>query len=246
MISFHTPTNEKIWNEVTQFLVKKLKERPEKKLVFLSGGSITRLYEKVGEAIRIGAIDSSSLAFAQGDERFQPRQNSDFGFQNSDKSNINAEVIGETGLWDVCKEKRIPYHLISQEGTVESAAIEYNETIARLLTEYPYRIALLGIGEDGHTAGLLPGYQKMWDTDRFAVGYENKGLYKERISVTPTLLKLLDQALIVALGEKKREALEKVFKKENRDNIDTYPAALLRTIQKVDLFTDIHLPSLLQ
>ena len=242
MISFHYFTHEKIWDGGAQFLIQKLKERSEKKLIFLSGGSVVRLYKTLGAIVNGGEIDSSRIAFAQADERFQPE----------DKNDVNAVSIERTGLWEVCKKKNIPYYLISQEGTLGNSARQYNKTISKFLGEYPFHLGILGVGEDGHTAGLLPGYERLWNIDRFIVGYEiekrqnETAVFKKRVTLTPKTLYALDYALVVASGVKKQEALEKVCKKENRDTIDAYPAALLQKIEKVDLFTDIHLPDLLQ
>lgn len=244
MISFHYLTHEKIWDGGAQFLIQKLKERSEKKLIFLSGGSVVRLYKTLGHVLREGEIDPSHIAFAQADERFQPKSELRIEKQELriNKDEINSYQIEKTGLWDVCRKKKIPYYLISQEGTCRQSAKGYNEIIKELLGKYPYHLAILGVGEDGHTAGLLPGYERLWNIDRFIVGYEiekrqnETAVFKKRVTLTPKTLSELDFALVVASGEKKRRAIENAF----------YPQALLQKIEKVDLFTDIHLPNLLQ
>lgn len=228
-------------------------------LIFLSGGLSVNLYAKLSEWIASKKDIGGSLAFAEVDERFRPEgskktQNSKLkapsyaeasaGRQNRNlklKNNINSEMIKETGLWEKCQKLRIPFHLISQKGTLDEAADEYNQTLERLFKEYDFKIAVLGIGEDGHTAGLLPGYRQKWDLPRFAAGYENEGKFKNRISLTPKALRKLDYALVVVKGAKKRNAIEKLLKKDANTDFDKYPAAIIRNITGFDLYTDINL-----
>ncbi len=221
-------------------------------LIFLSGGSSVNLYAKLAEWIASKKDIEGNLAFAQVDERFQPGdQVSGIRYQASGgkkNNNINADVIGESGMWDMCKKLRIPFHLVSQKGSLEEAADRYNNIISSLFEKYDYQIAILGIGEDGHTAGLIPGYEKDWNIDRYVVGYnlgQNNARalvcqqkFRQRITVTPKLLKKLDYALIVAGGEKKRYAIERLRKNEEETDLDKFPAAIIQNIREVDLYTD--------
>ena len=57
--------------------------------------------------------------------------------------------------------------------------------------------------------------------------------------MTPKALSELDYALVVAVGEKKRWAITNAFKKDNSEDLDRYPAALLQNIKLVEMFTNI-------
>ena len=94
----------------------------------------------------------------------------------------------------------------------------------------------MGIGEDGHTAGLLPGYQTEWDIDSLVSGYENESNLPHRITITPKAIRELDQAIVVAKGANKKEIINRLF----RENcpIDEFPAMIIKSIPKVDIFTD--------
>lgn len=234
MITGHKVLEEKIFKSASKFITELLSTN-RKTLLLLSGGSAVGIYSEIKD--QISKIKNTS--FAQVDERFQPAKDED----------INATQIEKTGLWAVCGKKNIPYYLVSQEGTLEEAAEKYNQTISKLFKEYTYKIAILGIGEDGHTAGLLPGYKKAWVRDKFVVGYEIShrqenamalscpDIIRQRITLTPKALQKLDQAIVVASGEQKREAIRKIKDMKIKD-IDKYPAVLLHRIKKVDLFTD--------
>jgi len=246
-----------IWQEAFKFLEVYLKEcfsKGKKTLLLLSGGSAVRLYRSLAKFLMTSPYPSPArrgenwndfLALGQVDERFKPdnielrTENLERSTKNQEprkKSNINANAIGETGLWKVCEEKRIHYYLISQEGTLEQAADVYHQTISKLFKEYPNRAAILGIGEDCHTAGLLPGYEKDWNINNFIVGYRNNGQFPQRISLTPKALRQLDYAIIVAVGESKIQAIQNALKKENINNLNKFPAVLIRIIRNVDLF----------
>lgn len=265
-----------VWQEaflhLTHLVTQEL-HKGRRVLLFLSGGSVVRLYETLGQVLRNGEIDPSHISFAQADERFQPvadnrqpfgdAQGKPFdtelaecaqGKQITDNkerfinTNINSETIGETGLWQVCERACMSYYIVSQEGTLENAAAQYNRTIEKLFRECDYKMAVLGIGEDGHTAGLITGYEKEWNVDRCVVGY-NLGQEKsrdfscqhklrERITVTPKLLEKLDYALVVAMGERKKEAVQNALEKENLEDLNKYPSAIIQKIKEVDMFID--------
>lgn len=251
-ICLHTLKGSDIWQKSSDCLLELLGTyKKNKVLLLLSGGSVVNLYKKLAEYLQSVDIKENSLVFAQVDERFQPGSNNPIiKLSNNQVSNenINSIQIGKTGLWEACRKKNIPYYLIPQEGTLDEAANNYNETLKNLFEHFSYKIGVLGIGEDGHTAGLLPGFEKFWNTQKYVVGYElgqnnPRGLsgqqnLRQRITVTPKALWQLDHAIIVAGGEKKREALEKIKDMRIKD-MNKYPAVILRKIKKVDLFTDI-------
>lgn len=227
MIRIYKETVESLWQKAYKTLLDELKHH-EKSLMLLSGGSVVSLYPSISEYIK---FQTPQMALGLVDERFQPLN----------KEDMNATVISQTGLWDCAISAKVPYHVIGQEGPLERVALTYNTVVTKLFEEYPHKIAILGIGEDSHTAGLLPGYQKGWDRDRYVVGYRNEGRFPQRISLTPDALRKLDYALVIAMGEKKREALTNIMLSENKANINIYPGAILQSCKKVDIYTDLDL-----
>lgn len=230
-IVIHEEKNRLIWEKASEFIINWLKlyhNIGQKTLLLLSGGSMVKIYYDLAKFIKNSELNFDFLALGQIDERFQPENNED----------INAGTIGRTGLWEVCKKKNISHHLISQTGLLEGAADKYDQQISKIFEQSVYKIGILGIGEDGHTAGLLPGFQSNWDINKFAVGFANDSKFKERISLTPKALIQFDQTIVVAVGEKKRSAIREILDSKNADNFNKFPAALLQKCKKVDLFTD--------
>lgn len=234
MINVHNASAKELWDRAGEALISEISGH-EKVLVFLSGGSAITLYPKLTEFIK---MKKPSIALAQVDERFQPESG----------ESVNAYDIGRTNLWKVCEELKVPTFLVSQEGTLEEAAAKYNEIMKPHFVplngtsrgkQYEFKIAILGIGPDCHTAGLLPGYAKVWNTLNLAAGYENNGLYPKRITLTPKALSELEMGIVVVSGEGKKEALANASNKKNLKDIDQYPATIMQQMEKVELFTDI-------
>ncbi len=243
MINIHTVSENQVWDTSSERLIEIIKQNSSKKiLLLLSGGSVVGMYGNLVRWIKDKKI-RDKFAMGQVDERFKP--NGEWKMENARMNiDINANAIWKTGLWEVCEERKIPYFTITQEGTFEESARMYNARMHECMNEYTFKMAILGIGEDGHTAGLLPGYAKGWDKERWIVGYEISNIkyqisnIRKRITLTPKALRGLDYALVAAIGENKKDALEKIVKDIKDANIDKTPGLILREIQKVDLVTD--------
>jgi 6-phosphogluconolactonase len=66
-------------------------------------------------------------------------------------------------------------------------------------------VAVLGLGEDGHTASLFPGQQSRWEhSEALCIPAQaEQSPFVPRITVTPTLLRRVPTQLIVARGTAK-------------------------------------------
>jgi len=104
-----------------------------------------------------------------------------------------------------------------------------------------------GIGEDGHTAGILPYpenprrfYQLFEKQNQWVVGYNatrGKSEYTKRVTVTlPFLRKEVDCGVAYATGSRKRKAVRLVSAK--RGSLARTPARILREMKNITLFVD--------
>ncbi len=235
-IILHKHKTGEVYQKASELLINYIKlyhNITQETLLLLSGGSAVELYKSLTEFIKESDLDWKFLRIAQVDERF-------FGTFNND--DINAHQVEKTGLWEVCKKKKIPYLLISQEGTLSDSTKEYNKNLEKLFKECVYKIAVLGIGDDGHTAGLLPGYKRVWNTANLVAGYKNLGRFNQRITITPKAIRMLDQVIVMAVGEKKRNPIKHLtfnIKQTTEEmKMDEFPAIILRVIPQVDRFVD--------
>lgn len=97
-------------------------------------------------------------------------------------------------------------HSIRAEMGAERAAQRYAETLAPVPV---FDFVLLGIGEDGHTAGLFPGHN-LGNADTSATVLPVHGApppFSERVSLSIQRLNQSRQAMFLVTGEEKRAAL---------------------------------------
>lgn len=92
-----------------------------------------------------------------------------------------------------------------------------------------YTIAVLGVGKDGHTAGIMADAPK--DGGKWVLTYETHlNQFPHRKTVTNTfLMKKVDLAIVYAVGEDKAHALV---------HLSEGPARIIREMKYVVLFTD--------
>lgn len=99
-----------------------------------------------------------------------------------------------------------------------------------------YVVGLFGIGEDGHTAGILPGSPAAAisvNDSVYATSYRSAIFH--RITITPAFFRHIDLAVALAVGEKKRGAIDAV----SSDGPATEPPARLISFARESvLYTD--------
>ncbi len=105
---------------------------------------------------------------------------------------------------------------------------------------------VLGVGTDGHIAGIMPfprdeeKFHELFENKEVAVvGYdaEDKNPIPLRVTATLPFLREVDGAIVYAVGDQKAEALQKVVAHEG--TLFSTPARVLKQMKSVTLFTDI-------
>lgn len=97
-----------------------------------------------------------------------------------------------------------------------------------------FKFAVMGIGADGHTAGVKPfspavlssGSVELYKADDF-----------DRLTVTLNYIKSLDEAIVQAYGQSKHEVVARLL--NNDGEIESFPALAIREIPKVTLYSDL-------
>lgn len=193
-----------------------------KTVLFLSGGKTPK--DTYLELAKEDKINPGAVAMV--DERV--------GIKNH--PNSNERMIRETGLLSYFEKNKIPFHSIL-------GAKDYGKKVEYLLEHFSKSVGILGIGEDGHTAGLPPGIKnEKLKMKNYVTRISNfPGELKTRITLTFKALAQMDLLIVLVLGENKKLALQKMFKKGTLSEIparfflrpDISPKTILITDQKI-------------
>ena len=102
----------------------------------------------------------------------------------------------------------------------------------------------MGIGADGHTAGIAPNRNDFTnpifgDKSSLVSYFDDKNeSFKQRITLTFKALEQMDTLIVIALGEEKKKALEQMF---TLGSLEEIPARFLNQkgiYKKTILITD--------
>jgi len=175
--------------------------RPGRFVMSLSGGSTpAALYEKLGQGSAWEKLSSRSIVWVMGDERCVAP---DHELSNSRMVN---ETLFRNGMPDTHTFLRFRTELGSPAEVADGFEGEWrSHGIGRI------DLALLGVGDDGHTASLFPGTEILSEHDRIAreVWVERIGAW--RVSLTMPMLRAARTRVVLALGSGKREILTRLM-----------------------------------
>ena len=187
-------------------------------LTALSGGSTPKaLFQLLATPAYASQIDWQYVHVFWGDERLVP----------PDDPGSNYKLAMDTLLTHV----PIPaenIHRAKGELVAETAVNDYAQQLGRLAhpghTFPQLDLALMGLGNDGHTASLFPGPIPTAETTQpvMAVTANYDGRPAQRITLTPLIFNAAHHILFLATGEKKATALAAVLTRQ--DSPEKWPA----------------------
>lgn len=176
-------------------------------VVALSGGSTPNaLFALLAGEERRQRLDWQHLYFLWVDERYLPSTDPENNFHKADKL-----------LFSHVRTNRYP--VPTGEDTVEDAARFYGEEV-RLVLENCGKsgvdLALLGLGDDGHTASLFPGSVVLQERERWIAPVPD-GKNWQRVTMTFPCLAEAGELWFTVVGRGKQAALEQVLR-ERREH----------------------------
>ena len=172
-------------------------------LVALNGGSTpTRLFQLLATEYR-DQIDWSKVHVFWGDERCVPPDDSGSNFHQANELFLSKAPIPENNI-----------HRVQGELDPATASKQYAETLKTFADsnlDFPrFDLVYLGMGEDGHVGSLFPGAAES-ATGRVAFVRQSPKPPAERLTLTRPMLASARRTILVATGEAKRVALERVL-----------------------------------
>ena len=197
-------------------------------LLMLSGGSAFSILEYVEEAVLGPHITLTVL-----DERYI-----------KDPAVHNFTQLTCTPFFERCLARgvrNISTEILEGE-TGDEGAQEWENALRAWKGEYPdgVIIATMGIGADGHTAGIFAGeYAVDFLGDAWVVSYHvspKVSAYQDRITVTYTFLKTyVDEVIVYAEGKEKQNIISMLDTKTCERA--QYPACILKEMHAVYVFS---------
>lgn len=191
---------------------KALEEGPV--LLLLSGGSNIRTSVALRDKLHI----SNDLTVGLTDERYgQP------GHIDS-----NWQKLMDAGF-DAKKVKLLP---VLEGKSIEETTEDYKEKLRNAFQTNSAIFGLFGLGEDGHTAGILPGSPAV-ESNEIVTHFPGPDF--NRTTTTPVSFRSIDTAFLVAYGENKLEQIQRL-----NEDLPTaeQPAQALKSIPELIIYCD--------
>jgi 6-phosphogluconolactonase/glucosamine-6-phosphate isomerase/deaminase len=202
-------------------------------VLFLSGGSTPKtLYEILAKEklLKAGAV-------ALVDERY---------FSNL-KPETNEFMIRQTGLVKYLEENKTRFYPILEDKSMQDSAKDYDETMRYLFNYFPKSIGILGVGVDGHVAGI-PAFKKVSEqilSDKtllissYDISMHHISIYQTpRITFTFNALSRLDEIIVLVFGKDKKKALRLMLKDGSLAEIPSRFLTQAEITERVTLITD--------
>jgi 6-phosphogluconolactonase len=187
----------------------------EKVLWLVSGGSAIEVV--MVAAHQLWEKDMRNLTISLGDERFGPVGHADSNWRQLVEAGFKftgAQMVPVLGGED-------------RDQTTQ----RYAANLQQMFETADYRLALFGIGPDGHIAGILPGSPAV-EAKGWAISYPDA---YERITMTPVAITKLDEVIVYAVGEPKHAVLDEL----GTDlPLNQQPAQILKQVPSVTIFND--------
>jgi 6-phosphogluconolactonase len=130
-------------------------------------------------------------------------------------------------------------HRIRGELGPDDAAADYE----RLLAEHgapPFKLILLGVGPDGHTASMFPRQPSLQERERLVVGVSMSGLepFVPRVTFTFPCIAQAEHVVLEAEGEAKADAVARAFAEDAMPSTDTPASLLIGFVESLTVLLD--------
>lgn len=212
-------------------------------VLLLSGGSAApigaAICRDLETALKESAAQQKPMAECRVslvDERFGPA-----GHPDSNWNSLEPDVP----LWQYLKPVPLLTGTSGSEEDFTIAVESFNRFLAGVARQQMrgdlFVAALFGIGEDGHTAGILPESPAAViapESGRFASGY--KSIPHTRITIAPPFFLHIDLATVWAAGSGKKKVLASL---QQALSPAVQPAQFLKLATETVIFTDQEVPA---
>ena len=195
-------------------VVTRIADNSDRIAICLTGGSSPKqLYELLGKGTYRGQIPWDRVHWFIGDERFVPASNS-----------LNNMLIARRAFLNRCAPLVNIHPMATGAADPDEAAHRYETELKSFYgadsldpTRPLFDVVLMGVGPDGHTASLFPGYPALDEKERWVVGVPQAHVEPlvPRVSLTLQALGSCREMLFEVSGADKRAILTRVLAGED-------------------------------
>lgn len=176
--------------------------------IALSGGKTpATLYHLLSQQPYVSNIDWKKVFVFWSDERCVPADHPD-----------NNSLLARKQLLEHINIPAENIFTVQVQMEPHKGALQYEQMIkAFFKDEKPvFNLILLGLGDDGHTASLFPGTEALWkETDQLIITVPKDN--SNRISMTPAIINIAENILLIISGENKAEVLKEILEEKNKE-----------------------------
>jgi len=206
--------------------------------LLLSAGSWVSVYQSM--APLLASRDMGNLTVGLVDERYVPKGHADSNDRQISDSHLIKNLVSQGATY-------IPVLQDIDPGPTMTTLIA-NTAYGEIFSHHPHVIMTLGLGPDGHTAGILPSSSASLFDARFhdhadLVYYETTpsetaNPYTKRITISPSSIQKADEIIIYAAGAAKKPIIDRIETSDDPPYL--FPAGILRPLSdRVTVYTDV-------
>lgn len=211
-----------------------IKKKQQSVLLLLSGGSSFDVLRELDHSVMgphctVGVLD----------ERYS-KNDEENNFMQLMKTNFYGEALAAGSVF-IDTRVRDGETLEELRSRFEEGIIDWERN-----NKTGVVVATMGVGADGHTAGIMPfpedeaTFHRLFDDEQTgAAAYDatGKNPYPMRVTVTLSFLRsMVDHAICFAAGEEKKEAIERLL--ASSGTLAETPARIMREMKSATLYSD--------
>ena len=192
--------------------------------IALSGGNTPKLLFSVLADKFAQSVNWSNVHFFWVDERCVPPDDpeSNFGMTNDvflRRIDIPASNIHRIRGEDDPGKEAERYSMEINEFTIQKNGMPF------------FNVILLGLGEDGHTASIFPGNEKLFSADKICVMAVHPSTGQKRITITGKIINNSSETVFIVTGKNKAGIVYNII--DRGDNKKQFPASYVNPAEGV-------------
>ncbi|MCX6259588.1 MAG: 6-phosphogluconolactonase [Bacteroidia bacterium] len=216
------PTPQSLAESLALDLVNKIREADTRDYPFaiaLSGGNTPKLLFSILGDQFANFAKWNKVHFFWVDERCVPPDDSESNFAMTNEVFLSRIDIPQENI-----------HRIKGEDDPVKEAERYSKEISNFTVQRAglpfFNVILLGLGEDGHTASVFPGNERLFLSDKICITAVYPSTGQKRITITGKVINNSANIIFLVTGKNKAMIVNNIVRQ--RDNNKQFPASYVK------------------